>query len=876
MPGIHTWVAGLPATPAAAVAALGNSTDDRTTQLFRAGALIASWKRPTAQVSSANVVVPAAGTQTANESTATDLVDGDTLKLLVNGTLVCTIVGGLTGIPTVGATVTGARSGAITLTASTWSGSTPPPAWAGPTQVVIENWASGSAVDAGTIPLDVDLGIMTMEDSTLAAAMGGMQVMGSAASVTLNGFEYGAIAIRGTNLAKGGGDLYQVVVAMKPAGRWATYPFADTFNTPTTDSTHPTPFKVRVLNASNTILGRIQMRDGVAINDPAETGLVRDSTHAHRPRVNCANVLVWQNAESLASTNPTAFFPAYDWASYRPSIAKKIYGVQGSIPNAYTDGVLGRTQINGFLNWQFAPQWPVHSGGTYGTGATYSPTADPYALPQDITTYFSGGGLGTATGLSGTFSGWDFEPGSISCHDWFTGPGGFRFDRAVQPHVYAQWVAAPTSTRLKGGEPIEAMARAFGLAYANHSCHWFSNVKTMATPIDTTGEYNTSPYKNAYYATGNILADNLSIDIRSIANGEGQGNRPDSFFQDSTGQRVWNGWANDDNHAYQVPHWWVMGFNSPMHVLMSRNAFISTRLAQLGTRNPTIRAAGSWAAGPGFTTFMKRQHAWRILQLALQWKIGTTHSLGIPRSTIQSMIIAELQYTFDNCVAIINAENTNPFHVAIKRFGVCAQAISVVGGFRLTTDDTPLGFYMASVFPFLKTSGLWPILMADTKSADALTAMFNWYSKNSVDFILDTQGRAEQHDGNATLANGTTPGGGAYLSPVTTALPTVSDMYADWAAWATANPANGPENWIKDSAGAYVQRYSGQFLRAQWAFMARDFFPELAYPRLTAACNAYQAFFDEFAANVASKATAQDKSAADFTSASLPYWKIKV
>jgi hypothetical protein len=122
--------------------------------------------------------------------------------------------------------------------------------------------------------------------------------------------------------------------------------------------------------------------------------------------------------------------------------------------------------------------------------------------------------------------------------------------------------------------------------------------------------------------------------------------------------------------------------------------------------------------------------------------------------------------------------------------------------------------------------------------------MLECLDKFAIDFILDTDGRIEGYYN--------FPGevGDHYFpitKPVASGQPQV--VPANWAEWnATVAPKVGQETWVRDESGTLFQSYersATMHFRAQWAFMRRDCFPEIPYPRLDAACAKYQAYYDE-------------------------------
>jgi hypothetical protein len=727
-----------------------------------------------------------------------------------------------------------------------------------PGAIELEDWRTGTPVVVGKVALDNNLPVLTFQDIDLSTEMGAVAVTGVKRSIIWAGFEFGAIAFRAPGLEQSGADLHQVLVGAKPSGRWSSYPFADSFD-PSSDVTIPPAFKVNIYGQSGRLLSTLQMRDGKPINDPALSQDRKDPSKALRPFFNCGMLLPWSSGLSRASTKVNKLFPGF--APFPESRGKMHYSTNGAIPLLST-GADGRQQLNGVNNWHAMPKWPLASA------VTTDSTLDPFGY--DVSRIWTGEG---PSARSAWITGWGYEPGSISGHDWFTGPGGVRFDRAVVPAPMAYFTTNPNYRRPKDNAPIRELVESWGMAYFNHSGHYLTDVKDFSTILGSESDRNTASQMGAYYGNGRTFAPlNKSIDMRAITNGaynlEGNnGGTSPTYYLDKNGNRFWNGWVVDDNHLHQTPYWHTILMNSPMHLVASRAAFNQAHLARLGTRDITMRPTSNWNPGSSYGSVNSRVQAYRWMHYTLMWKTATDHPLGISRAAVEKAFIDDLRKWHDNILQPTLAESRNPYHVAFKQLGVPVQAIEdpSTGKWFLKTDATPLQYYHATLFVTLKSLGLWDTLRQDSKAKAALDFVIESMSKYSIDFITATEGRAENSDGPTTIA-----GPFNRFEDITAAsVPT------SWADWSAKNPKLGQENWIQDSAGKLIERYSGQHLRAQWAFVMRDWYPEIGGSRASNGANKYQSFYEQWGANVASKPTALDQRNADFVFQTLPYSIVK-
>lgn len=731
-----------------------------------------------------------------------------------------------------------------------------------PASFELFDWTnSATPTLVGSIKFDVTGTPMTFEDTEIADEMGIVQVRESSTSIVWNhsagGFEFGGIVLQSraeNNLVVTTEPRYEVLIGCKPHGRWASYPAMDTYNQ-ATDITFPPAFKGVLKNAQGQILHTFEMRDGKPINDPS---LSQDRAKANdplRPHFNCGMLLPWQSARSAPSSRAKKFFNGMSADALRPSQAKKTYSVNGAMP-MLTYGAGGRNQNNGMNHWYYAPDWSL--GWNSGPNGTIADTnLDIHCFnPNNIWT-----GEGAHRHLMHA-AGWRYEPGATGTHDWFVGPGGMRFDRSVVPTVMAIYATDPNWKRPKDDRPIRDFVDDWGLCYFNHAGHWLRDVKKFAyLPNNETipGDANRWSFAKAYYGQRDDYVPGgraKHINMVAISNGDYDdppaGLHPSRFY-DKTGRRVWNGWIIDDQHSYQAPGWWAMMFRSPMFAVAAKAHYMIEFMSALG-------AAG--VTGIGWGTALSRVHFWRWLHMGQMWKLASTQpNIGMPRDLLQARFIAEVEHFHDDVVAgTQNSRTTNMFAASFYNLGCGAhEQFDGAGNKRIMTGGGPMAFYGAHVLAMMKQNGSWAMLYnANAKCKAALDWIIARLDQWSVDFILDTDGRAEW-GGETELAP---------WMPVNTPYG-VNDLPKSWAVWAQRYPKAAAPNdkwsWIRHPDGVLVERYTTQHLRAQWVKMRKDYFPEFPNPRLDAAIAKYQGYYDEWAAEVAKRAVGGDRTNADWT-----------
>lgn len=718
-----------------------------------------------------------------------------------------------------------------------------------PMIVTLQDWSTGSPVEVGSLTLDQDATALTFEDTDMQAAMGTVGIRQSATSIAWGNFEFGAIAFdAGPQCNEDGvNPLYQVLVGFKPINRWAGYPNEATWNQ-ATDEMFPPAFKVLIKKADGTVLHTHQMRDGLPINDPSlnATGPHSSSLGAIRPHVGLGSLLPWQSARPAISPNQPTFFPGMTSEAIRPSAARQEFSSIGAVP------VTGNADnVNGYLHWYWADEWPVAAQNGY-TGHTGTPS-DPYLRTG-----------GSASFAAAIMSGWGYEPGAFGCHDHMTGPGGLRLDRAVLPTPYAILCTDSTYQRPKDLVPIKDLVDAWGKTYFNFPIFYLRNVKTFDmlpnAEIMPTMEW---AQKGGYYSGAPDFGVNGTsqqvVVFGATYTGASATTGVVREFNDPAGRFIWNGYSRDYLHSYNTSAWHALLLNSPMHVFASKAFFNEWSLANVGQcrgkrlmQSPTAFGAANYGA------LFDRKMAWNFLHLVHQWKLATTNpQMGYSRLDVEDWLVTGLELLDTEWRQPIQADTTTPSAVAVNRFGCSCIDNTASGGHAWFNNAKSQVFYMSHVIFTMKKTGCWAAVRAASASAAAaLDWIIECMDKYCFDWILAGNGAtaALENDGNGdqlgpAVASGTTL--------------TVAHLFADWADHAANNPTTA--TWDKNSDGTFVtnQRSATQFLRAQYAFMRRDYFSEYANANLTAACSAYQAYIDARKAYIDSQATPDAKTNAD-------------
>lgn len=671
--------------------------------------------------------------------------------------------------------------------------------WTNPEKPVLE----------GKIKLDKRVDDFVYQDADMAADNGAIAVYQSTQSVMLGDIEIGftMLAADKSNTESGRTPLYQVLGAFAHRGTWTSYPASDTFDRKL-HTTFPQPFKVVMKNAEGRVLHTFQMQDGLPINDPSLNQWKSESRPV-RPKFSVFMMLPWQNTRPRASSKKNMYYPGLTADGLRPSCAKGHVSVLSCEP--LLTGGYGRNSMNGLANIYGAPRWPRPH-------APYSPEIkDPYLTNNE----FNRGG-GSAFGAA-WLEGWDYEPGSYSTHNWYTGPGGPRFDRCVIPSVVALWATQPNGRRLQENVPHRDWLDGWAMAYFNHGNHWVRDVKTMALmdsrevmfkPWDLTGNY----YGGGKNSPRTVRINGDQRDGTTEANADRNGN-------------LWaNGWARDGLHSYCSAGWIALLLNSPMHAIGSRFD-VASQLMMSGEPTHAIRHQ-----------YMVRSQAWRWLHYVMAWKLASRHPLGLAREDVEGSFAQHLEQTYREIyVPQVIEKKDDPFFKGLRNVGQPMISDGSDGG-KWISQGGGLGYYMAHVLQLMKQTGMWAAMMARGGHVrDVLLLQLRNMDQFALGLHADTS--AVWSMSIAVPKDGTFPDDMAHYQQLYG--PKVADMFKD------------------DKGNPVGDRDVAIHIIAQYVYIRRDYFPEIPHPKLAAAVARLDARLASVSARVAAAGGPEKKREAD-------------
>lgn len=711
-----------------------------------------------------------------------------------------------------------------------------------PAFIELVNWANpASPVSVKIIALNQRKEDLVYQDADLASEMGDVRITQSSETIIYGNFEFGATMFSihgGLNDEVAGVPVHQILVAIKPYGTWATYPFADTFRV-SRDTTFPDPFKINILDQNRNIIGTIEMRDQLPVNSPELSQFYDYKPTPLRPHLNCGQMLFWESARLKYSSKAHHFCPGVRAESNRPSMAKDGDSANGSI--LFTRA--GRTQYNGTLTYYAAPQWPLHytTDQWNDLGDTFD---DPYL--------FNTRNYHADEGRRSRISGWDYEPGSISMHDWYIGPGGPRHDRACLHTPLVRYLTEPNGVRIKGNVPNRTLLDAYNKGYFNHSHHWVMDVKNFTKmPVKFAINGNIA-FTRGFYGSGQYVPGGLTrhVDLRALPNGGGASEQPPPVKDGHVW--FWNSWSTDNHHSYVSAYLATIFCNSPAHTFSGALRFYAHVMGQLGAASPE---------GGVVDGFLGRQHCWRLLQLTLAWKAATTHFLGISREDIETRFQRELEAIYDQ-IYVPNVINNvqNRYHEGIRKFGLPIELTiptdpshAYYGYKYYTTHSDTKTFYFAGLLQLMKQLGVWKVMRErSAKCNTALLFVVECLDKLGIEGFDITEGRYWRGVKVSELKPKDEEG-----SPIT---------YDDWDDWLAKNPKEGQATYLTniDGIGDRGRMGATSSMVFQYIFMRQTYFPEIPHPRLSSAVEKAQWQLDQLTARVDAASTPSAKRSADF------------
>ena len=516
-----------------------------------------------------------------------------------------------------------------------------------PNRVVVESWATGSAVDVGTITLDTLVRSDRFADPNLAADCSGWLEYGPASASGLPVLDGVQFSAKGFDIKAGGvygARSFRVMVMMRAIGNNTSgQPLVDGLFGDVRGVNHfPGPHKLRILSVAGAVLKTIEMRDGLPVNDPSLppvsfdwTVTTRASTTTLPPPMHTVSNLSTSRVANDKNMRPhmaagsafLAFFGAEPTSS--TATRNRVPRVRESVrpaKNTKTRGIFGDTDItaaggNGFFHPDVVPEWGMSENAIVAT-ANVAP-GDP-----DI---FNPTGYNWVAALR---NGWGHEPGSHGGITRRSGPGGVRIDRTSLPSEYYQMGLAMT-TRPADGASTEAMARAHAKNQANYPCYYPKSMVTL-DPINT---FSTAPqptiagrdirpiyhyYGGTYQGTPNEvwIGDEYG---NGTPSGAVEWFMPGSGASRSTKGHVRNGWMPDSEHNVRNgAAWAALLYADPVfsrlaeHVLLESSIFSpvvskATWAVYGGSAAPLIADPGSfWASRSNIAPFCVAAAMWWV------------------------------------------------------------------------------------------------------------------------------------------------------------------------------------------------------------------------------------------------------------------------
>jgi hypothetical protein len=673
-------------------------------------------------------------------------------------------------------------------------------------------------------------------------------------------FELGGLLMIASNYNTENGvmPLEQMLLSFAPYQRWATYPYMDTFiraqyplisaatwpytygdcsNADVADRTVLPPFKVTLELADGTVVFTHEWKafndkPTVAINSPLLSE-VQTLTEPAMPRFNCAQMLPWQNMRTRLSSKIGKWMPGVESYAYD----HPVFGAKaGGSANAFFPMTNSSdTQLDSQAHWFVLPPYPLKNDQALDD--TYLTAYE--ARPRDPTMFTNRDHYPWYRAM-----GYKYRAGSVSGHDWITGMGGVRFDRATSPTVLTILASNPNWQRPEGLVPIRDMAEEWAMAYFNHSNHWIRDVKTFdslpkADILQGKAFFVSSYYGNeyAYAPLGQPGGPQITIDTCGMVNGKARW----KIHNDPEGFMYYSGWNRDALHSYCNAGLWAIMANSPMHAIAARHDFETQWLSSLGEAAPTASPIGY---------YNQRIHAWRLLAYVVAWKLATEHRLGFSKEEIESRMQIELELMYDMIYKPAFVDNDQSFNsVAIRNLGTLITA----SGNNYQSAGGSLGLYVVHTLVLMRQFGLFAAMRARSyKCRDALDMMIRNLDKFVIDYVMDTDMRDCYYP--------------AAITGKTAGQYTPADVPADWAAQKVmldtymppADPSltrqqtkdMGTPFRFKSFFIAYDGRAEEHFgcphLYMQYLKARRDYFPDYPQTRLQAAIDKMQGYYDDY------------------------------
>lgn len=748
------------------------------------------------------------------------------------------------------------------------TGYTPPPLNAdAPAYVSIEDWTNpSSVVEAGRIYFNTRIKNWVFEDAAVAAEIGDVRVTQSNGIVLHGQFEFGATLFSCNPAVNSvpGKVLHEVLIGCKPTEEnWPRYPRHGGYRKGVrtingegrsygVTDTFPPPFKAKICTASGTVLFTHEMHDGLPINSP-QLSDVPTKTKAIRPHWNCGQMLPWQSEKPKLSSKARHYFPGVHAQCLRPSLNKSKDSSNAPYP-LYEIGQPG----NSSGLWFAMAKWPLPCGEAafvadeatrkdpylYNIGPTLGESAGWWTQPW-MKTFFNvpDSDLGSLEYGMGLYQGWGYEPGSWSAHDFYTGPGGMRIDRSVIPTPIALHMTKADFVHMRDGTPIEEMVDHWNKAYFNEPYFWITDARTLASvPVEEVIFGDWAFGRSYYGGLDYYTAGGMEKAIPIFAIGQGKTSEPAQphfgAFTDTNYRMPWNGASIDTLHNYSCPGWVTLLYNSPMYAYANKMRYMASIMCHLGTRD-------TYADDSAHSYFGRRNHAWRILQHTMMWKLASDHPLGIKRAAVEERLIGELTAVYNYFTVPIHIQNNQePLYKTLRNLGVYVEYAAATGGWQAASFG--LTYYMAHALQLMRQTGLFRRMYDYSEiTREALLTIIKLLDVGSIAFFNQT-------NGNYIGQVGSVYGGYPYLmiGDNKAVNPIVPESWAEYKA--KVCPQDGQGSWIRRADGTLKSPDSSEQLRSQWPGIRKAYFPDIPCDYdVDMACNIVDGFHNEWAAEIA-------------------------
>lgn len=653
---------------------------------------------------------------------------------------------------------------------------------------VFEMWDHSGAAPAMTdvITLTERGPDYVSEDPVYAAERGAAAWFRSNQVLTLGDFEFGMhlFVSHAGNTKSGTQPLTEILGACAKRGTWKDYPAASGYNKKT-EIVFPPAFKIVAKNAAGQVAHTFEMHDGLPINDKTLNSFYPTEQQPNRPKFSCFNFLVWQNERPRRSASLSRIFPGVIKEALRPSTCKSHYSVLSCEP-PITGGYNGNS-LNSLGNMYAAPQWPLVKGAHWPTAEE----RDPWFNYSDTNME------GRSAFMGPYIMGYDYEPGSRSLHNWYTAPGGPRFDRSPFPSHIAIWVTEPDGKRIHGSVPNEDIAYGYSMGYANH------HNKIVSDPAKLYWCPDGDLLSSKKYFIGNYYGDGAGRGPDAIEINATQRDGTNEGHYDVEGNMPFHGWGRDGLHDYTNAAHAAIAFQSPMFAIMSK---WDTATAFM------VHGAAGWSGKGG--SYLVRDDAWQWLQTTLGWIMGADHPLGFSRKAVEDRFADHLA-AINRDIAIPcmspNRSGGDMYLEGIARFG--QPLVGSNGGWGFPGGG--LSFYIAGVLMYMKQSGLWAALQArggDVKAGlDFTVRAYCQYAFGVFSQTKATMWAYPWYSQDTVFADG-------------------SNIPKDWAEFSAVRETDGSDFNMGADGSVFGDRDVSIHPVIQFIYVMRDYFPEIDHP----------------------------------------------